>query len=217
MKGDSARRSARERSGEAMKRSAATLLALVSTLSGCVRGGFGFSTGVAGLSETSVKSAAPQGTEGPSLLDARRPEGGVVRPDRPLVFTASVTSANDTCANPAVIDLSPLATKGVVTFTVETAGAAHDYNVTGCEGLADVLVQLVNGPSSFTWACNGGGTLRGAWPSSDLPCAQSFTGGMGLTCSGLQVGLVITHAGAAYMLFCRDPASGPATVTLQSS
>jgi hypothetical protein len=42
---------------------------------------------------------------------------------------AAVSAANDTCANPAQIDLQPLSQGKTVSFVVDTANATADYSV----------------------------------------------------------------------------------------
>jgi hypothetical protein len=75
--------------------------------------------------------------------------------------TVAVTSANDDCSNPAVVDLAPFAAGKTVTVTVDFAGAKSDFPYGTNE--PDVVVRYVNAPSTYRMICAGSPWIRASY------------------------------------------------------
>jgi hypothetical protein len=194
---------------------------LLCSASGCVRAGFRTTPEDASPDDGPLRDGRREGTQpgdtaggsessGPRVDTAPAPHdlGSAV------VSPVSVTSANNTCASPAVVDLAPLSSGAKVSFTVSTIGATHDYSAPGCGSLADVVVKLVNAPAFINWTCAGNGMVTIAFPFTSAPCELSFTSSSGFPCMTGGTSSLNPNASTAYILICRDPVGGTATITL---
>ena len=185
------------------------VLLVLWTASGCVRASWETMTPSDGARDDRL---VPDGS--PSPVDGLAHREGAPLPP------AKVTAANDDCSNPAVIDLGPLAGGGQVSFTVNTTGAQQDYTPTAAPAICgtnpDVVVQLSNAPAGIWWSCAGPGSVTVAYTSVSFPhpCPSSFNSTTGISCNAgwMSMGLL---ASTSYMMICRNPAEGPATITMQ--
>ncbi|MGE0546556.1 MAG: hypothetical protein AB7O24_19100 [Kofleriaceae bacterium] len=132
--------------------------------------------------------------------------------------TSEVTSANDTCATAADIDLST----GFARFTFTTQGAASDYPQATCcnaPGFTDVVVRVRNPMTStvgVSCASHDGSDFAfalmntGACPTpADTPSCSDSTCSMSTQAKG---GIIDGHL----FLFCRDTSLGPLTIELRN-
>ena len=94
-----------------------------------------------------------------------------------------VGSLHDSCASPAVIDLSPLAGGGRIEVPIDVTGAKKDYG--GCldftfpAGHVDVALELRDVPALLEFTCTGGariGIASGAATSCPPTLGQCYAG-----------------------------------------
>jgi len=170
----------------------------------CVRAGFGEHDAAVAVADGTAERAAPADR----AVVADRADNV---PDLPSP-SAFATSANDTCSNPAAVDLAPLASGGQVVVSIDSSGAAADY--ASC-ATADVVLRLLNTPTTgLRYWCHGGGSLAysGITSTSALACAQGTASAFGTrVCDGQESGG--GSSSPAYLRICREPGK-PALLVL---
>ena len=122
----------------------------------------------------------------------------------------ALSAAHDTCGSAAVLDLGVLPTQ----IQIDTNGAHNDYKLPACNGQPDVIARVVNAPATpVVQSCTGGGAVRIGVRSS---CPGSLSGsGSSTTCSAGNMQTLPIPPGTSYLIVCRDPAQGPATLELR--
>jgi hypothetical protein len=175
-----------------------------------------------------------QGSDGPSAsdlaaLDAKGDVGLPVdvgadspspdvlsSPDAPS-GPLTVSKLHDTCTNPLEIDVSSLSNNRV-DFWLDTTGAAQDFAMGPCSPFPDVVVAIRNAVGMRNIRCAGGtGTGSYTYGHTNYPsCSATITSFYQSSCNGGSTSL--PHPAPDYVLvFCRDPALGPALITLSVS
>jgi len=192
------------------------LLAIAIFAAACVRAGFDTGEGAApgdGTTARRDQAVGRDGVDGNGVADGQAPRFDArTPPDRQIVDapTASihVTGNSDTCSSPRSISLS--STPGAV--EIDTTGAGDDFSFTGCAGLPDVVLRASGSSTLRVHGCWGGGSFAfEAHNTCENP--SSVQGGTG-ACIG--AGGFNYHFGfdPFYIVICRDPAEGPATLLL---
>jgi len=160
------------------------------------------------------------------LCDAENPcgpgrscEGGTCVESLP---EGTVTAGED-CEEAPAVDLTGAPMGTTVDVWVDTRGRRSDYGVSRCDGFPDVLVRLDGLPLamlSFSADCDG--DLGVGMSSDDVPlCPPSAEGGEAYggssPCTSAPMFVVSNDPDTQHVLFCRDPADGPALahITLQ--
>ncbi|PID38393.1 MAG: hypothetical protein CSB49_05865 [Proteobacteria bacterium] len=148
-------------------------------------------------------------TDGPDLLPADLVPGVVDS----FLGEVTVGKQYDSCQTPFVIDFAG----GVHTieFWIDTSSATQDFSFSVCGSWPDVVVRLRNASQSRQVSCISGPGSFAYVLANSTTCTQlgkTFTVG---SCNG---GFVKTpHPTSDYLLvFCRDPALGPARIRLIS-
>ena len=124
--------------------------------------------------------------------------------------TPRATSQHDDCQSPLQIDLTTFA-NATVEFIVDTSGAGAHFSVGACSPFPDVVIAIRNAPSTRQVSCvSGTGNLT--YGDTDYPaCTKAITTNYAINCNGGSV-IVPNPATDYVMVFCRDPALGPARI-----
>lgn len=150
----------------------------------------------------------------------KNPDGmNGIKNDYQVEINGTVNAANDTCASPAVIDLSPLASGGSVTFTVDTRGANRDYqDISLCSIFPELIVKFINFPGEYYMSCSGEGsicTFVNVKPLASCPPTSAESSSEHATTCPDAISIENNlPTGTLYVAFYRDPSLPPATVTM---
>jgi hypothetical protein len=190
------------------------LLAVAILAAACVRAGFDVRNdagppgdGPGTRLDQTVSSDGPDGAaDGPRRDQSLLRDLLVVDAPRPSL---TVGANADNCGSARSVGLSSTPRA----IEIDTSGASDDFSFHGCAGLPDVVLRLSGSKNLNLLSCWGGGSF--AFELHNACQDPTSVQGGGGSCIGTGP-LFGYHFGfdPMYLVFCRDPAEGPATIVL---